>query len=77
MIRAMGHWLGLAVLCGAPAMAGRRAARTPKKTASHAVLPSNAARNSQLQLLTIEFEVEDDGERKKAVNAVEFRPELL
>jgi cold shock CspA family protein len=25
----------------------------------------------------IEFEVEDDGDRKKAVNAVEFRPELL
>lgn len=25
----------------------------------------------------IEFEVEDDGERTKAVNAVEFRPELL
>ncbi len=25
----------------------------------------------------IEFEVEDDGDRKKAVNAIEFRPELL
>ena len=25
----------------------------------------------------IEFEMEDDGDRKKAVNAVEFRPELL
>ena len=25
----------------------------------------------------IEFEVEDDGERTKAINAVEFRPELL
>ncbi|MDE2736810.1 MAG: NYN domain-containing protein [Gemmatimonadota bacterium] len=25
----------------------------------------------------IEFEVEDDGDRKKAINAVEFRPELL
>ena len=27
--------------------------------------------------LIIEFEMEDDGDRQKAVNAVEFRPELL
>ena len=50
---------------------------TDLRTARGGVVSNADFAHLRVRGAIIEFEVEDDGDRKKAVNAVEFRPELL
>ena len=50
---------------------------TDLRTARGGVVSNADFAQLRMRSAIIEFEMEDDGDRKKAVNAVEFRPELL